>query len=80
MVDTELLKKVIDDSGIRREDIAKNAGLTRESLWNKLSGRTEFTASEMASMKKDLRLSNTRFRRIFFATERELNSQQEETV
>ena len=80
MVDLKLLVQTIDDSGIKRENIAKDAGLTREGLWNKLSGRTEFTASEMAAVKNTLRLSNTRFRRIFFATEREYNSHNEETV
>ena len=80
MVDLKLLVKTINESGLTREEIAGKVGLTREGLWNKLSGKTEFTASELAGMKKVLSLSNTRFRRIFFATDRELNSQPQEEV
>ena len=74
MVDLKLLVETIDRSGLKRSYIAEEIGLTREGLWNKLSGKTEFTASEMSGLKRVLSLSNARFRRIFFATERELNS------
>lgn len=81
MVDLKLLAETIDESGLKREYIAGKVGITREGLWNKISGRTEFTASELAALKDVLSLSNARFRRIFFATERECNSHNvEETL
>lgn len=80
MVDLNLLAKTIEDSGMKQKHIAQQIGLTREGLWNKVKGRTEFTASELSALKVTLGLSNARFRRIFFATDGELNSHQEEPL
>jgi len=74
MVDLNMLNTAIKESGLRRDYIADRLGITRVSLYNKLEGVTEFTASELAGMKDVLHLTQAVFRRIFFASESELNS------
>ena len=77
MVDYKLLEKTINSSGIKRGKLAENLDITRTSLWLKCTGKDvggrkrEFTASELERLKESLSLTNTQFRRIFFATERE---------
>lgn len=74
MVDRYMLEKVLKDSGLKRDYIAEQLGITRYSLLRKVKGDSEFTASELAALKNVLRLTQGSFRRIFFASESELNS------
>lgn len=67
MTNTELLKKKIEDSGMTMVAIAKKTGIKRETLYNKLSGRSEFTASEMVALSQVLRLTMEDRDAIFFA-------------
>ena len=56
MVNTRLLEQAISDSGMTMVAIAKKSGISRETLYNKLRGVSEFKASEISSLSKVLRL------------------------
>lgn len=66
MPDIDALKKKISDSGIPMTTIAKRSGIVRETLYNRLSGIGEFTASEIVGLTETLRLSKTEREQIFF--------------
>lgn len=66
MPDIDALKKKISDSGIPMTTIAKRSGIIRETLYNRLSGIGEFTASEIVGLTETLRLSKTEREQIFF--------------
>lgn len=57
MVDIELLKNIIENSGMTMSSIASKSGIVRETLYNRLNGVGEFTASEIVGLSKALRLS-----------------------
>ena len=71
MVDLGMLKKRIEDSGMTMVAIASKSGMIRETLYNRLNGKGEFTASEMMALCKALNLPNEDRDRIFFAQEDE---------
>ena len=60
------LKKAIEDSGMTMTALARIIGISRESLYNKVDRRTEFTASEICRMSNALHLSNESRDAIFF--------------
>lgn len=62
----ELLKEKIDDSGITMVALAKKSGILRETLYNRLNGRGEFTANEIVALTKCLHLSTEEREAIFF--------------
>ncbi len=66
MVNTRLLEQAISDSGMTMVAIAKKSGISRETLYNKLRGVSEFKASEISSLSKVLRLSTGERDSIFF--------------
>lgn len=57
MADIELLKNKIESSGMTMSSVAKKSGIVRETLYNRLNGIGEFTASEIVGLSKALRLS-----------------------
>lgn len=57
MADIELLKNKIESSGMTMSFVAKKSGIVRETLYNRLNGIGEFTASEIVGLSKTLRLS-----------------------
>lgn len=57
MADIELLKNKIESSGMTMSSVAKKSGIARETLYNRLNGIGEFTASEIVGLSKTLRLS-----------------------
>jgi DNA-binding phage protein len=57
MTDTRRLKEKMDDSGMTVVAIAKKSGIMRETLYNRLNGRGEFTASEIVALTRVLRLT-----------------------
>ena len=57
MADIELLKNIIENSGMTMSSIASKSGIVRETLYNRLNGVGEFTASEIVGLSKALRLS-----------------------
>lgn len=67
MTNTELLDKKIDDSGYRRNWIAKQLGLTYYGFRKKVSGENEFKASEIVVLQKILKLSNGERDNIFLS-------------
>ncbi len=68
------LKNVIESKGISMTFIAKKIGISRESLYNKVQGKTEFKASEIVKISSLLSLTNKEREMIFFTTDSELNS------
>lgn len=57
MVDTERLKVIIKDSGMTMSAVADKSGIVRETLYNRLKGIGEFTASEITGLTQTLHLS-----------------------
>ena len=47
MTDTNLLKKKIEESGLKLSFIAEKMDLTRQGLYKKVNGITEFTQTEI---------------------------------
>lgn len=71
MAQLDELKSVIDDSGMTMVAIAQKSGILRETLYNRLNGKGEFTASEIVALSKVLNLTNKQRDHIFLA--RKLN-------
>lgn len=67
MTDCVLLKQRIDESGISISFIADKIGISRETLYNKLCGKTEFKVSEVSTLARLLRLTPKEVDKIFFA-------------
>ena len=67
MVDIAELKKSIEDIGITMVALSQKAGIERMTLYNRLNGVGEFTASEIYGLSHALRLTNEERERIFFA-------------
>jgi predicted transcriptional regulator len=65
MANIEMLKNVIDDSGMTMVAISKKSGIRRETLYNRLAGVGDFTASEIVGLAKALKLSKTERDQIF---------------
>ena len=66
MPNLTLLRDKIDASGLKVSAIAKKSGLKRETLYNKLQGRSEFKASEISSLALILQMSRDERDTIFF--------------
>ena len=66
MLNEKLLRLKIEDSGITYTAIAKKIGITREGLYKKLSGDSEFKASEIVKISNILNLTVAERNRIFF--------------
>lgn len=69
MVDFVKLKAAISDSGMTMIAISSKSGILRETLYNKLSGKGEFTVSEIEGLSRTLHLSVGQRNEIFFAKE-----------
>jgi len=67
MSDLSLLKERIDDSGMTMVAVAKKAGIRRATLYNRLNGKGEFTASEIMGLMNTLNLSKPDREKIFFS-------------
>lgn len=67
MVNIELLKDVIDDSGMTMVALANKSGIKRETLYQRLKGVGEFTASEIVGLVDALKLNKTQRESIFFS-------------
>lgn len=68
MVNTELLNKRIDESGLKRAYIAQELNMTRQSLFSKVNNSTEFLSSEVQELCKLLGITRlTEKEAIFFA-------------
>jgi hypothetical protein len=70
------LKDVIIEKGFRISWIAIQLNITRYTLYKKINGVTEFTASEIAKLTEILHLSNLEVKSIFFKKYSDLKSHQ----
>lgn len=59
MPDIKMPKDKITDSGMTVKAVAEKSGILRETLYNRLKGVGEFTASEIVSLSNVLNLSQT---------------------
>jgi predicted transcriptional regulator len=66
-MNNELLVRIIDSKGLKKQFIAKQLGVRRETLYNKLTGKTDFTATEIKLLAKLLSLSQKDVQQIFFS-------------
>lgn len=67
MVNEQLLREKISESGYKMQFIAEKCGLTYQGLLNKLTGVRPFKTTEAGALKDLLKLSNDEFNHIFFA-------------
>lgn len=74
MVNIDLLKFRIEDSGMTMVSLSKKSGITRETLYNRLNGIGEFTASEIVGLSNALKISKKDRDDIFFGNEVEFNA------
>ena len=65
MTDLDELKRVIDDSGMTMVAIAEKSGILKATLYNRLKGAGEFTASEIVSLTETLHLTKAQRDKIF---------------
>ncbi len=65
------LRAKIEESGITITKLAEKLGLSREGLYLKLNGTTEFKASEIVLLREILRLTKEEQERFFFANHSE---------
>lgn len=65
MVDIEMLKEKISESGMTIKAIAERAGIPRYTLDRKLRGQGEFTANDVVGLTRALRLSASERNNIF---------------
>ena len=67
MVNLKKLDETIRESGITMTALSKKSGVSRQTLYNRLDGVGEFTASEIVGVTAALRLSKDEREAIFFA-------------
>ena len=77
MADVDLLKEKMISSGMTVTSIAKQAGILRETLYNRLNSNADFKASEITALTKVLKLSKCDRDRIFFSHHSDFNSPKE---
>ena len=63
----ELLKRTIEERGIKLTALADKMGISRQSLHSKIKGDRLFDQGEMMALKKCLNLTDREFMSIFFA-------------
>lgn len=57
MTNFELLNKKIRERGLSMTELSRRTGILRGTLYNRLAGTGEFTASEIVALTKHLELS-----------------------
>lgn len=65
MTDTKKLRELIKESGYTYKFLASQVGITRESLYLKIEGKNEFTASQIKALAELLKLTKTQVNDIF---------------
>ena len=68
MTDIELLLAKIKESGMTMMAVSEKSGIERHTLYNRLNGKGEFTASEIVNLSKVLRLSKPDRDKIFLSS------------
>lgn len=69
MADIVLLKKAINDSGLKNKYIAEQLGITEAAYYSKMSGKRKFNVDEAAQLVGILNISNAVAYDIFFKSE-----------
>lgn len=68
MTNTELLKKVIEESGLKIGFIANYVGISRQLLWKKINNLTPFNQYEIDKLCDILKITSLKRKEsIFFA-------------
>lgn len=67
MVDIDLLKTYIKDSGVTMMALSSKTGMNRATLYTRLSGARDFTASEIMSISEALKMTKKERDDIFFS-------------
>ena len=65
MADIDALRARIRDSGMTMVAISEKAGIKRETLYNRLDGKGEFSASEIVGLTRALGLKKRERDQIF---------------
>lgn len=66
MLDVEKLADAITKSGMTIVALASKCGISRETLYNRMAGKSEFKASEITALTLALHLSRDERDAIFF--------------
>lgn len=74
MTDTQMLKDAIIESGVTITWLSCKMGLSREGLYKKINGETEFKGSEIAALTTLLHLTTEKRETIFFSQNSERHS------
>lgn len=75
MVDTERLRKIIAELGLKYQWLAQNMGLSRYGLSKKIDNKSDFKSSEIVLLCKLLKITTLEEREeIFFAQEVDFKS------
>lgn len=67
LVDIDLLKTYIKDSGVTMMALSSKTGMNRATLYTRLSGARDFTASEIMSISEALKMTKKERDDIFFS-------------
>lgn len=68
MTDSKMLTDLIESRGLKRNYVAKELGLSRTSLYNKINNATPFTVLEITQLCKILEITSLKTKdKIFFA-------------
>ncbi len=62
-----LLRDVIKESGMTMTAISKKTGIVRETLYNRIAGKGDFTASEIVSISTVLNMDKSTRDKIFLS-------------
>lgn len=68
MTDIELLLSKIKESGMTMVAICEKSGIDRATIYNRLKGKGEFTASEIVGLSNVLHLSRPDRDKIFLSS------------
>lgn len=66
-MDVKELRYQIARSGLTREELGKLLGVTKTTIHRRLTGKTEWTLTELQKLKEVLELSDETLRQIFFS-------------
>jgi predicted transcriptional regulator len=61
------LQEIIKESGYKKRHIAKELGISHQSFYNRLSGKSEFKSSEISKLCEVISISKKVRDEIFFA-------------
>jgi transcriptional regulator with XRE-family HTH domain len=68
MTNTDMLERLIKDSGLKLSFIAEKLGITRQALYKKIKGLVQFTGPEIKVLCELLNLKTwARIQPVFFA-------------